>query len=138
MMFPVIPWHMVILHHKAGVEERMVGKYGERVAGPKKTAVPPIVANSIYKNYLLLYIMSYYVPDGNWTNNVVSSLGNNAVDVLNYVPNVDSIADPAVGCAKNFTSTYKCGLGTTAKSVSVDAEAGGKSTFSLTTISSRR
>jgi hypothetical protein len=70
--------------------------------------------------------MSYYVPDGNWTNNVVSSLGNNAVDVLNYVPNLDSTGDPAVGCAKNFTSTYKCGLGTTAKNVSVDAEAGGK------------
>ncbi len=66
------------------------------------------------------------MPDGNWTNNVVSSLGNNPVDVLNYVPNVDSTADPAVGCAKNFTSTYKCGLGTTAKSVSVDPEAGGK------------
>jgi hypothetical protein len=70
--------------------------------------------------------MTYYVPDGNWTNNVVSGLGNTAVDVLNYVPNVDSITDPAIGCPKNFTGTYKCGLSTTAKSVSVSPEANGK------------
>ena len=70
--------------------------------------------------------MSYYVPEGNWTNNVISGLGNNAVDVLNYSPNVDSTTDPASGCPKNFTGTYKCGLSTTAKSVSVSPEANGK------------
>jgi hypothetical protein len=70
--------------------------------------------------------MTYYVPDGNWTNNVVSSLGNTAVDVLNFVPNVDSVVDPAIGCQKIFTGTYKCGLGTTAKSVTVEKPADGK------------
>lgn len=66
------------------------------------------------------------MPDGNWTSNVVSGLGNNALDVLNFVPNVDSTTDPAVGCPKNFTGTYKCGLSTTAKSVSLTPEANGK------------
>ena len=65
----------------------------------------------IYKNYLLLYIMTYYVPDGNWTSNVANSLGNNSVDVLTFTPNVDAM-DPAVACEKGFEATYKCGLST--------------------------
>ena len=79
----------------------------------------------IYKNYLLLYIMTYYVPDGNWTSNVANSLGNNSVDVLTFTPNVDAM-DPAVACEKGFEATYKCGLSTSAKTISINKPADGK------------
>lgn len=36
-------------------------------------------------------------------------------------------ADPAVGCAKDFTANYTCGIGTdSAKTISIDGESGGK------------
>jgi hypothetical protein len=69
--------------------------------------------------------MSYYVPDGNWTSNVANSLGNNAIDVLNFGINRD-VSDPAPGCEKIFTASYSCGLNGTAKSLSVDKPADGK------------
>lgn len=69
--------------------------------------------------------MTYYVPDGNWTSNVANSLGNNSVDVLTFTPNVDAM-DPAVGCEKGFEATYKCGLSTAAKTISINKPADGK------------
>lgn len=69
---------------------------------------------------------NYYVPQGNWTANVINHLDNSEGGVLNYVPNLDSTGDPAVGCAKNFTATYNCGTNKTQKTISLDAEAGGK------------
>jgi hypothetical protein len=70
--------------------------------------------------------MSYYVPEGNWTNNVTNSLGNGKTIQFNYGPGVDSVRDPAYGCAKTFTAKYKCGNGTTEKTLSLSAEAGGQ------------
>jgi hypothetical protein len=69
---------------------------------------------------------SYYVPDGNWTSNVVNGLGNGALNVFDYIPNVDSTSDPALGCSKGFTSNYRCGLSNTPKTVTVAAEAKGQ------------
>ena len=69
--------------------------------------------------------MSYYVPDGNWTSNVANSLGNTAVDVLTFTPKISPM-DPAPGCEKTFTANYSCGLGGTAKTVSVAKPADGK------------
>ena len=69
--------------------------------------------------------MTYYVPDGNWTSNVANSLGNNSVDVLTFTPNVDAM-DPAVACEKGFEATYKCGLSTSAKTISINKPADGK------------
>jgi hypothetical protein len=83
------------------------------------------MAMDIVNTYLPNISAMYYVPDGNWTNNVANSLGNNAVDVLNFGINRD-VFDPANGCEKTFTATYKCGLGGTSKSLSVDKPADGK------------
>jgi hypothetical protein len=71
--------------------------------------------------------MSYYVPAGNWTKNVVRSLGDNSVSVLPFEINFDSGSpDPAAGCQKDFTATYMCGANTAVKSLRVTKPADGQ------------
>ncbi len=76
------------------------------------------------------------MPEGNWTNNVTNSLGNNATNILNFKANIDAITDPAAGCKKTFTATYTCGIGADApqKSISIAAPADGQiAAFDCTT-----
>jgi hypothetical protein len=72
-----------------------------------------------------------FVPDGNWTNNVVNSLGNSAKDVLDFYINIDSVNNPAPDCElrKNFTATYNCGLNGTAKTLTLDDAIGKTARF---------
>ena len=54
--------------------------------------------------------LTYEVSSGNWTNNVRNRLGNNPVGNLVYDIRTNSDSpDPAEGCLKNFSATYKCG-----------------------------
>jgi hypothetical protein len=68
---------------------------------------------------------SYYVPTGNWTNNVVNSLGSSAIGELMFEVNVDH-GDPAEGCQKEFTANYSCGNNTATKSIKINKEAYGQ------------
>ena len=71
--------------------------------------------------------MTYYVPSGNWTANVISDTElTNPIGVFPYEINLDSTTDPAVGCSKDFTATYKCGLSSTAKDLLVSKSADGR------------
>ena len=59
---------------------------------------------------------------GNWTTYIVNKiLGRN---VASYIIGSEG-ADPSVGCAKQFSVNYKCGLGAS-KTIDIDAEAAGK------------
>ena len=70
---------------------------------------------------------TYYVPNGNWTSQVVGNIGSNPINVLNYNISSESKDDPAVGCRKEFTAEYKCGMSSsTSKIVTVPPEAGGR------------
>ena len=69
---------------------------------------------------------TYYVPAGNWTNNVTNSLGDGEINSLFFPVSVDPTGDPAVGCPKDFTANYGCGIDTALKSVTVSREANGK------------
>lgn len=83
-------------------------------------AAPLIVVNKKqYIKFIYFYIlMSYYVPEGNWTNNVINRFDSNEGGILNYVPNSSpGSTDPAPGCAKKFNATYKCGSNKTEKSI---------------------
>jgi hypothetical protein len=57
--------------------------------------------------------MSYYVPPNNWTKNIPNPIPQSN-GKFEYTVNVDSAesADPAVGCDKKFTASYKCGKNT--------------------------
>ena len=69
--------------------------------------------------------MSYYVPDGNWTSNVANSLGISVKETKDFEIN-NTFIDPAPGCEKAFTANYSCGLGGTAKNISIAKPADGK------------
>ena len=70
--------------------------------------------------------MSYYIPAGNWTNVVTSEFGTSEIDLRNFTVSIDSIADPAPGCEKDFTSNYSCGINSPLKTLSVGREANGQ------------
>jgi len=61
------------------------------------------------------------VSQGNWTNYVKDFVKNK--EVANYVV---SGPDPAVGCMKDFTATYKCGSFPTVKTINIPGEAQGE------------
>ena len=70
---------------------------------------------------------TYYVPVGNWTNNVVSNFGNDPLKELNYNISVDNQTEPAKDCRKEFNAEYKCGISSsTLKTLRVSAEARGR------------
>lgn len=72
--------------------------------------------------------MSYYVEVNNWTKNIPNPIPQ--VDgKYDYNVSVDSILspDPAAGCDKDFTASYKCGKSTNAyKMIQLSKEALGK------------
>jgi hypothetical protein len=69
----------------------------------------------------------YYIPVGNWTNNVVSNVGNNPIDKLNYNISVDNQTEPAKECRKEFNAEYKCGKSSsTLKTLIVPPDARGR------------
>jgi hypothetical protein len=70
--------------------------------------------------------MTYYVPAGNWTNNVINSLGSAENETLLYPISVDPMGDPAPNCPKDFTASYSCGLNTNLKKILVAREANGQ------------
>ena len=78
--------------------------------------------------------MTFYVEPNNWTNNIPMSINNDnmlTVDsdngLFNYQITVDNAADPAAGCEKAFTASYKCGLASnTYKKININKEANGK------------
>jgi len=73
---------------------------------------------------------TYTVPPNNWTSEVNRVIANDLKDGLNvvqYPVGYGAQSDPAPGCSKMFTSTYKCGSDSKeVKTVTVDAEAYGK------------
>jgi hypothetical protein len=82
--------------------------------------------------------MTYYVPAGNWTNDVVNSLGDNSTSVLPFEINFDSTPDPAKGCQKDFTANYNCGANTAVKSLRIPKSADGQTaTFDCSTEATR-
>ena len=72
--------------------------------------------------------MTYYVPPNNWTYNIPKDgILNSPNGIYNYTVNVDSAPDPAVGCSKNFTASYKCGKNTNPyKMIELSKDATGK------------
>ena len=71
--------------------------------------------------------MSYYVPQGNWTQPVVNSLGELEVGQHIYPIDMFPLGNPAPGCQKDFIATYSCGPSSnTAQILTVPKEAGGK------------
>jgi hypothetical protein len=70
---------------------------------------------------------SYYVPDGNWTQAVVNSIGELQVGQHIYPIDMYALSDPAPGCQKDFLATYSCGLpNNIAPPLTVAREANGK------------
>ena len=53
--------------------------------------------------------MTYYVPEGNWTQPLVNSFGELEVGQHIYPIDVFPLGDPAPGCQKDFIATYSCG-----------------------------
>jgi hypothetical protein len=51
---------------------------------------------------------SYYVEPDNWTSNIPSTFTSDKGE-YSFDINIDHVADPAEGCLKEFTATYKCG-----------------------------
>jgi len=71
--------------------------------------------------------MTYYVPDGNWTQPVVNSFGDLKVGQSIFPIDMYALGDPAPGCSKDFIATYSCGVvSNTAPVLTVSREAGGK------------
>ena len=73
----------------------------------------------------------YWVPNNNWTKEILGSAGEytdeSKLSTLNYLINVDSTPNPAIGCDKGFVTTYQCGKYTnTEKTFTADPEAMGK------------
>jgi len=74
---------------------------------------------------------AYWVSNNNWTKEVLGGSGifddETNLRNLNYLINVDSTTNPALGCDKGFEATYQCGKYTNVeKSVTIDPEALGK------------
>lgn len=70
---------------------------------------------------------TYYVPAGNWTNIVMSSLGYSSAGTYPFEVNVQNGGDPAGGCQKEFTATYQCGPSGPVKSLKIAKEANAQS-----------
>ena len=99
------------------------GNYGWLLVGSPASS---LVVYQIGKILPLAYtkIPANPIPSmiGNWTTYIVNKiLGRN---VASYVIGSEG-ADPSVGCAKQFSVNYKCGLGAS-KTIDIDAEAAGK------------
>jgi hypothetical protein len=70
---------------------------------------------------------TYYVPPGNWTKYIVSTLGNSSFGEFNKeIMFGDGMPDPAHGCEKTFSATYKCGDFPETKSINIAKSADGK------------
>ena len=72
----------------------------------------------------------YWVPNNNWTKEILGTgeyTDESQVSAINYLINVDSTINPALGCDKGFEATFQCGKYTNpTKNVSLDPEAMGK------------
>ena len=70
---------------------------------------------------------TYYVPPGNWTKYIVSSLGDYPFgSFTKEIMFGNGQPDPADGCSKNFTASYKCGDYPNTKSINIEKSADGK------------
>lgn len=65
------------------------------------------------------------IPENNWTNMVINGLGIEPTAVYPFTVTLNSSqGDPAYGCSKTFTSTYKCGSKSSpVKNISIPASA---------------
>jgi hypothetical protein len=72
----------------------------------------------------------YWVANNNWTKEILGTgtyTDESQVSAINYLINVDSTTNPALGCDKGFEATFQCGKYTNVtKNISMNPEVMGK------------